>query len=331
VALPAIVLPFLIAIGAVGTAGDLPPVSVVNAPGLDCPQAVAVDRALAGKQGPDAPPRSASGDAWTLFLEPAGAEVRMSLRDPAGATVVSRALAAHAPGCESTAEAIAIVVERYFRDLAWTPQAGTATPRPAPSATGAEATAIAMVATPGPPPRIFLDPPRFTVGAGPALWTRTGTLAVGLDARLRVAGPVLIGLGVLLPPFRSDENLPTAPGQPQAQAQIRGVPVLVRAAVAGTRGRFGGTLGIEGLVTFEQGESRGIANPASEPRTVLAAGVALGGSVALGARFRISADLAGYRAALGRSFEIGGIAANVLEPPAWQAVFGLRLGWIVFP
>lgn len=327
------------AVGAAGTTTDIPPVSVVNAPGLDCPQTAAVDRALAGARGPRSPgaqpQQPGPGDVWTLAVEPAaGAQVRVSLRDPAGATV-SRVLAAQPPGCESTAEAIAIVVERYFRDIAWTPPEARRTVAPGSPSTSSTttppATAIAVVANTAPPPRLFSDPPRFALGAGPAFWTRTGTLAVGLDARLRVAGPVLVGLGVLLPPFRSDENLPTAAGQPQARAHIWGIPILARAAVAGTRGRFGGTAGIEALVTVEQGESQGIASPARESRTVMATGVAVGGSVALGARARIAADLAGYRAALGRSFQVGGLADSVLEPPAWQAVFALRLEMIVSP
>jgi hypothetical protein len=326
----ALALPLLGTLGAADPLVSLPAVRVATAPDLDCPNAAGVERVLAATRGPAVPPQENGDGPWTLFMERLGAEVRITLREPGGAPVLSRLLTAPPPRCESTSAAIGIVVERYFRSLAWLPEgertAGTS-PAPARAAETPPTTAVMTALQPQPRPRFFANPPRFVAGIGPALWTRGGA-AMLLDTRLRIAGPVVVGIGTLLPPFRIEGKLPqTAIGQ----AHTSGVPVLARIAVAGAHGRWGGTLGIETLLTFEKGQSEAIASPASAWRTVLAAGLTVGGSVALGTTFRVSADAAAYRTVLGRSFEIDTIPGPLLEPPPWQAVFALRLEWIAFP
>ncbi len=305
----------------------VPAVSVVVEPGVDCPGPAAVERALAELGSADGRPRERS-DGWTLRLQRAGDGVRLILRDPKGTEVLARALAAGPPRCQSAAEAVAIIVERYFRDVAWAVDPGRAGPG-LPARAGAPA-AIAEsgpeAAPPPPPPaRAFFSPDdRLAVSIGAALWTRQSGVGAVLALRLRVAGPIGVGLGTILPPFRSEQALPMSDGR----VQTTGVPVIARISAAGRRGPIGVTLGLDALMTIERGASEQIASPASAARVVFAAGLGLGSSLALRPRMRLSVDAAAFRTLLGRSFVVGGIDGPVLEPPAWQALFGLRLEWI---
>ena len=135
---------------------------------------------------------------------------------------------------------------------------------------------------------------------------------------------VSVGLGVWLPLIRSDQSVDNG----QGRAHVAGVPVKARVAAAGRHGRLTVGAGIEGLLTFEQGQSLDIAAPATAQRMVLAAGLGRGAAYAVGPRRRVAADVAGYRTLLGPSFTIGGVSGPVLEPPAWQGVLALRLEWI---
>lgn len=84
-------------------------------------------------------------------------------------------------------------------------------------------------------------------------------------------------------------------------------------------------------LAIERGQTQSIAVPAAAWRTVFAAGIGGSGSLALGEHLLLTARLAGYRTALGRSYSVAGIDGNVLDPPGWQAIFGLGLGWILRP
>lgn len=332
-----------LALGVTGAA--LPEIAVGIAPGLDCPDAATVVRALGRVRGA---PGVGAGAEYLLRLDRVGDDLRVNLHR-GGELVLSRALGAPAqpPGCESAADAAAIIIERYFRDLAWAPDVAVASPRAPPPAArdgggvaaGGGAVAAAAAATahadrggdrpPGGEQATRLSPPpRLVLGAGPVLWSRPDfPVALGVDARARLWGPLTAGIGVFLPPFRQDEALPIGGGR----ARLSGIPLAMRVAAEGMRGRFGFSVGIEGLLTFERGESMSISEPASEARALLAAGLGAGATMALGRRFRIALDLAGYRSLLGRSYEVGGIRAPVLEPPSWQGVMALRLGWILLP
>ncbi|MEP6652656.1 MAG: hypothetical protein ABJA82_04830 [Myxococcales bacterium] len=114
------------------------------------------------------------------------------------------------------------------------------------------------------------------------------------------------------------------------QAGVTGLPVLAQVTTGGASGRYGGRVGFQSLVTFERGEAQGIAMPASAWRTVVALGINLGAEVSLGPRLRIAADMALLRSVFGRSYQVDGVQAPVLEPPPWQAVFAIRLEWKLF-
>ena len=223
-------------------AGGLPPgVSIEGEALLDCPPASAVRHLLAATDGLEVAAANATVDIWALTLRRSGDNLQIALRDPGGVSRLFRELPVGSGECDAAARAAAIVVERYFRDLAWVPDASVAG---LPTAPGEPAT-VAVGSTDVRPPAAA---PRFVVGAGPAYWTRPGGLSVLIDGRMRVAGPIWAGAGTLLLPFRSDETL----GAGDVAARASGVPVLGRLGVSDVRGRFGFRLGVEALLTFER-------------------------------------------------------------------------------
>jgi len=300
----------------------MPPVSVSVAPGLPCPAAATIQEALASVRGSDA---AVGANAFALRLEPWPGGLRAELADPLGVPVWTRALTTGPSECESAARAVALIVERHFRELAWTPEPPPKTDGPlAPPPAAAATTATASAPEPRRPPA------RFTATLGPAFWTRMNSLGAQLEARARLAqtGPLFVGLGVFLPPAESTVGLASTGGQ----VKVAAFPVLGSVGVAHTTApRLALHADLELMVTIERGQAQSIAVPASAWRTVVAAGVGGGGSLALGQHLLLTARLAGYRTALGRSYSVAGIDGNVLDPPGWQAIFGLGLGWILRP
>jgi hypothetical protein len=163
------------------------------------------------------------------------------------------------------------------------------------------------------------------VGVGPSYWTRLDNVRLGLDARVRLGRAMVVGLGTLLPWFTAGQALSDSSGR----ASLVGMPVIGQVGVGGRRGRLGGSVGLQGLVSFEKGHTDDIPNTAAAWRTVLATGPVLGAAVDVGRGLRVAADASLNRAVLGRSYQVGGIAGNVLEPPSWQAIVGVRLEWAI--
>ena len=308
----------------------MPPVSVSTAPDLPCPSPAAIQQALAAVRGADA---AVGANAFALRLERIAGGLRAELADPLGAPVWSRALTTAPSECESAARAVALIVERHFRELAWTPEppprAMTPTTQPEPSppeAAGPSTTVSAPVAPPAPRP----PPPRVTVAVGPAFWTRMNSLGALLEARAKLprSGPLFASLGVFVPPGHASVDL----GSTGGQVTVSALPVLGSVGVAHTPvPGWALHADLELLMTIERGQTQSIAVPATAWRTVLAAGLGAGASLALGEKLLLTARLAGYRAALGRSYAVQGIDGNVLDPPGWQAILGLGLGWILLP
>jgi len=248
------------------------------------------------------------------------------MRDPSGATVMVRGLAVFPTRCEIAAQAMAIIVERYFRDLVVAADVPPPPAVPEPAELAAPVGNVDAQVTAGPAPTGFDSPPRWTVGLGPAYWTRLDNVRFGLDARVRVGRGVVLGVGTLVPWFTFDQTVNASTGR----AALTGMPIIGQLALGGRRGRWGGSVGLQALVSFEKGHTEGLPSTATAWRTVLATGPVIGGAVDLGTRLRIAADASLDRAVLGRSYQVGGVAGNVLEPPAWQALFAVRLEWAIF-
>jgi hypothetical protein len=335
-------------------AATFPPVSVSVAPGLACPPADAIERAIASVREGDP---GAAGPAYRLRVAAAGDAIRADLTTPDGVAVWTRTLPAGPAACTSGAEALALIVERELRQLAWTPPPAAqpaparpaappspiaAPPPPAPAATDPRAppTAVATAPVAGarPPaagpaaPVLPSHGPRLTASVGPALWSRAGTPGIAVEGRVRLGGLWQAGLGALVPPASSSITLYTAADGSEPQAKVTAAPFLMTFGVERpvTRALALGA-SAEGLLTVERGESVGIAVPRTAWRGVLTAGVAAGGALALGERVRLGLRAGAYRTLLGRSFTVDGVGGDLLEPPAWQALVRLGLEWVFVP
>lgn len=328
-----------------------PPVSVTVAPGLSCPRVDAVERAIAGVRGGDPAP---GGGAYQLRVGRAGDAIRADLTSAVGAAVWSRSFASgpSASSCTSVADAVALIVERHFREVAWKPAA----PDPASVATAPSGDPRAAVAAPPPrsaaaatltatpaPPSVITDPlplgreqpplgtaaPRLVVLLGPTYWTRSSGASVALEVRARVHEGLQAGAGVMLPSSSSSVALDK---DGSGRAHVTTVPVLASFGLERpVTLRLSAQAAAEGLVTFERGQAESIAEPASAWRTMLAAGAGVGIAWALGDRLRLDARLSGYRTLLGRPYAVAGIPGTVLDPPAWQCLVRVGLGWTFAP
>jgi hypothetical protein len=312
----------LVLVHALVALGALPDIEVVQTSDASCPSTEAVQSSLARLR---AGPADAGAPPHRLFLARADDRAHVELRDLAGQTLLARDLAVASTDCAGAADAIALIVDRYFHELAWAPPAAA----PAPSAPPRD-DAIGVAASVAPPETARegrrQQAPRLALGAGPAFWTRTTGLGVALGGRVRLRGPVYVGLSALVPPFRATSSLGGG-----GRAEVSAVPLLPSIGAAGSFGRWTLSAGAGGLVTIEKGESQSIATPATAWRSVLALGLGAGAACRVAERLRVAVDAGGYRTALGRSFVVDGVQGDVLEPAPWQAVAMLTLEWIVWP
>ena len=302
----------------------LSPLQTEVAPGVDCPGLEAIERSL-GERRIDP-----GGSGWRLTLEvgqdeaadepsggPSALVLRLRLHQPAGELVLERLMTVERDRCETAAEAIALVVERYFRELSWTSGApAVRAPTPPPAAPSLRETVSREV------PR----PARVIALLGPAWWTRRPSpLAAAAELRVRVAGPVHVGLGFLFPGATAAEELPGGGG-----ATLRSWPFLLRALAEKRRGLLAAAAGLDALVSVEGGRSSGIPQPAARRRVMLAAGASLGLAWLPTPRLRVAVEVGAARALVGNDFVVGGYG-RVLAPPAWQGLAALRLGWAIWP
>jgi hypothetical protein len=288
------------------------------APGLDCPTAAAVERSLERRVAGAAP-------GWRVVLDEAGeapgGAVRLRLQQPGGAAVLERVLKMESPRCETGAEAVAVVVERYFRQLIWSPP-----PSALPEREGAAAVVATAPAASGTAPGDRGPAPRVVVLIGPMLST-VGPDPVGgaAELRVRLAGPFHAGLGLLFPRVTAVEALPAG-----GSASLRAWPFMLRALAERTRGSWAVLAGLDAVLSVEHGSSTQIARPSEASRLMLAAGGSLGLAWLPTRRLRIAAEAGVARLLLGNDFDVEG-HGRVLGPPTWQGRMALRLGWTVWP
>src|SRR6185436_9483200 len=283
------------------------PIELEVSAGLDCPGAVALDRALARRVSP-------RPVGWGLLvdrMEGATGALRVRLRQPGGGVVFERILDLESASCDTAADAVALVVERYFRELDW-------------SAPPARAPAAAPVVAVHPAPAAEEARPRLLVLAGPVLWTR-GPVGAAVELRVRVAGPLHLGAGLLLPAATTTQALPGG-----GRATLRALPFLLRALAERRRGRWCGLVSLDVMLSAERGEASGIARESSARRTMLAAGGSLGVAWLPARRLRLAAEVGLARLFAGNDFRVEKYG-QVLAPPAWQGLAALRLGWAIWP
>jgi hypothetical protein len=329
-----------------------PSVSVTVAPELSCPTAGAVTSAIAGVRGGDP---TAAGAAYQLRLGRSGDAVRADLTSAAGTAIWSRSFATgpSASSCASVADAVALIVERHFREVAWKPDApDTAGDAPPPARAGRPAVtspplpSLAAVATltaaPAAPPvtsapvragherpSLGAAAPGLVVLLGPTYWTRSNSASAMLEARARIHRDLQAGVGVMLPPSSSSVALDR---DGSGRVRVTAVPVLASFGLERPVTRqLSAQAAVEGLVTFERGQAESIAEPATAWRTMLAGGAGAGIAWAFGDHLRLDARLSGYRTLLGRPYAVTGVPGTVLDPPVWQGLVRVGLGWTFSP
>jgi hypothetical protein len=281
-----------------------PPLDVRPETGVQCPQVADVQVALRARLTPSA------GPAWSLAYAETPGRLSVVLRAPDGGVRLTRTIDLGG-SCAEAAEALAVMVARYFEELGWAAPARLPPP-------------------PGPgPPRLILAgpaPPRLILAAGPAGWAHAGWRLRGeADARLRLVGPLWLGLGALLPGMSRTETL--GPGRAALQGWgFRASPLL--SLVAAPRWRVGG--GPEVLLTLESARSEGIAVPASDSRVGVGLGLGTHASFSFTARWQGRLEAAVHRT-FGSEFSVrtGGGARRVLELPTWQAIVALKVAAVI--
>jgi hypothetical protein len=350
-------------------AGGIPAVGVVEAPGVTCPSSDGVRAALARLRG-----GPAVGEAsFRLFIDRTAEVAHVDLCDGGGQSVLAREIPMTATDCDHAAQAIALIVERHFHALDWSPgpvtaavapttppplppPAAPAPPAPAPAVVPASppaplpvplappaaeatpppatvaATAIATAAPPDQPPLLRFDTaatlPRLALGAGPAFWSRGGIFALALDGRWRIApaSPIQIGAGVLLPPLHASAAVGGA-----GNVHVAAVPITASVGLTRALGRMAVGVHAGALWTIERGQSEGIPTPATAWRTVLGLGLGASAAWPLTPRLRITGQVDGFRAVLGRAYSIAGVPGTVLDPSPWQAVVVLGAELVIQP
>jgi hypothetical protein len=290
---------------------------------VDCPEAAAIAAALK-VHGVAAP-----GPGWRAVVEPAGDDpvppgpgpsLRLRLLRPDGSAAVDRALPGPGRDCGAAADAIALILERQLRDLAWStpvqPDGNGDAPRAAAALRGSTPPAAR------PPAR----GPALTLLAGPS-WSSgdAGALAPAIELRAQLLGPLHLGLGALPLGTTADQPLPGG-----GRARLRAWPLVARALAQRATGRWRPLAALDVGLRLERGESTGIAQPAARWRRVLTAGAALGLAWAPHPRWRVAAEAGLSRLVRARDFEVAG-HGPVLAPARWQAQLGLRLGCVLWP
>jgi hypothetical protein len=276
---------------------------------VSCPAAAAIERALARRRfAPQHP-------GWRVAVRAIrsttnGTLLRVLVHEPSGVAVFERELEVTPAACDSAAEAIALMVERYFRDVAWS--------------TGP---AIEPAAKLDSDTRPTPQHARLLALLGPTFWTRQSWVGASAEVRAGAGGPIQGGVGFLVPPGSQTEAL-----RGGGQARLSAWPVTLRALVEKRRDTLALTAGLDLLVTAERGESAQIPMPAVQRRLLLGAGVSLGMAWLATPKLGVVLEVSGMRLCAGRDFQIAGLGrGSILTPPLWQAMTSIRLGWALWP
>jgi hypothetical protein len=243
--------------------------------------------------------------------------VRLELSDPSGATRLVRDLPREGVSCPTLSQAIALVVERYFRELAPPLQeqatvalsSAAAEPRPAPRT----------------PPEVARKPlhRRFTFGLGGGYASApSGALLMG-QGGVWLWPALELELAVLVPLAARTQH-PSG-----ADLELRSYAAELGVGWGDHGPSWDAFVGPEARLTLQVPRVRGLRQVDSSAGGAFSAGL-LGGanwwpldSWGLMARASVDYTLADAHYRIAQS-QLGG-ARNVLEEPSWQAFFSVGL------
>ncbi|HEY3498739.1 MAG TPA: hypothetical protein VGK73_28805 [Polyangiaceae bacterium] len=300
-----------------------------GSPDALCPDLASAEAKIGSRVGALEGPRSAWRVRYTIVHAPdstTGDFVRLQIFDSADELRLSRDLPLTAESCDTMAQAMAVVVERFFRALvgerASEPEVEPAQPvasQPVTSSASAAPPALDQGvrerATAGP-----RRPPAFLLAAqagvlGPPLRPTFGSLFV---VRAEVPLSLATSLGFVLVPWT--EELERG-GKAHLQAGLLRLTPGWDFELAGARVSVGPTLSI----AAERAWTTNMPSSTSQYRATSAAGGALAFRIAIGraSALDISALIEAPFRPFGGEFTIDG--EEVLEPPRVRSA--LALGW----
>jgi hypothetical protein len=247
--------------------------------------------------------------------------VRLELSDPEGRVRLRREFALAGEDCEHVAEAIALVLERYFADLAAESEL--------PPASEAESP------TPELAPWPSSSAPSSSAPAVPAEAEREQHLRTGLGGVFLVPDPLLTlelqvrfdhewwstGLRGAVAVDRRHERVLTENGQ--GDASLSAIPLRLWFAADKRWGPLEVSLGPEFLVSLERGTTVGVTRSGDATRVVLGVGAQGTILIATGTPFSVALSTGGdMTLPLAMSqFLIGSIEQEVLKPRLFEGYF----------
>jgi hypothetical protein len=310
----------------------------VDARAGECPARAEVVAALEARlPGVTAPAEAAVEGGRSLELAPApgGRDLLLRLRDGRGQVELERSLAPDAraaagksaEACEALAEAAALVVVRYLREIGYHPPAAVIAPAPAAPRPAAAAPALTAVAV--------------AVAPAPRRWA--GLLGVGGAARVGVAGgsapsrtEVVVGLQTFLGPVAAELAAGAAgeldvvvPGSnEQGHLRVRAFPL--RAAVGVPLALGGGVLVPSAGLGFDVLSFRSTGLVQARAGTRLEPAAELGASyLVVGRRMFLRGLFAGGLTLVASDFDAGQPEPVLRTPDAYLRVV-LELGLVLW-
>jgi hypothetical protein len=270
-----------------------------------CPRAALVERAVATHLGGGA---AAGDEGWHLAYRARGDGIELELRDQRGGLHLHRQVAGGGGDCQALAEAIALIVDRFFEDLGWT----SGRPLPAPAEN--------VATTAGAPARPVLA---VSVEGGGGVWTRRQNIATGV-AGVRIARGLFEGALHVLGPGADDRQPITTAGA----AALTTWGLALSAAVGRQKDRTRLRVGPVGLVSLEWAHSQGIPVTKQTSGRTVALGLHAGGAWTLSPHWALDVEGWGTRQVAGDRFVVTGVMGPVLAPPRFQAAAFLAVAYV---
>jgi hypothetical protein len=309
------------------------------APDAFCPAVDAARDAVRARVGKiDVPDGGSWKLLYTLVHSPGRAQgdtIRLELRDPSGLLKLERELPIAGESCGTLAQIIALVIERYFRELSSAARPTVpAAPAPLvpersppPEAERVPSGAITVEADPVPPRapypgRSESHPLVAGVFAGASTVTRSA--GVGLDLRL--------GLGAVAR-FRASLLVPLRPRQEtlgEGTVFLAEYPLRLGVTAQLEKGLWELELGPELLLAIEQGRAENLRDATRGWRVVPGIGLRAGAlywfSPRLGLELGVSVDAVAKDTA--RSFVVA--EKEVLRPSVFRGAAQIGVAWSVW-
>lgn len=268
-------------------------IAIENSSATQCPSATLVDRAISQHLGE-------GGAGWRIAYRAKGDAIQFALRDPRGGLSLQREVTGGAGDCQAVADAMALIVDRFFTGLGWSagrplPISESTIVRPMPATVAAGAPLV------------------LSVEGGAGLWTQRQNVGTGVFGVRAARGAVEAALHLLGPGTQTRQDLASG-----GQALVSTWGLALSATLGGPIGSLRLHGGPVAIVSRQWAHSQNIPVTADNAGTTLAAGLAGGGHLTFSPRWRLVVEGWGTRTIAGDRFVIAGVGP-VLGTPRFQA------------